>query len=253
MVFEEEQPVIEETNDINTAAEPTFNIEHYQTVIDISSESDVEQPPTKRARGEGDTDPPPTRPTLGMQILVKTLTGKTITIDDVFEHSAIDEISLAVDLKTGVPMTYFYLSFRGRRLIDKATVSSYGITKGDTLYMCGRLRGGMNHNFDNSQASHKIDGEADDPADVPVPSTQQTSMSETVINGMASMSMAAAEPAQEQSFSSADPPSAAPAPPVLPPSDPIIIDHHYSRENTLLHTRSGHLYTLPKFIHKTNL
>ena len=70
------QPAIEEANDINNTNERTFNIEDYQTVIDISSESDVEQPPTKRARGENDAEPPPTRATLGMQILVKTLTGK---------------------------------------------------------------------------------------------------------------------------------------------------------------------------------
>ena len=63
--------------DRNTTSATTFNIEDYQTVIDISSESDVEQPPTKRARGKNDAEPPaPTRATTGMQILVKTLTGK---------------------------------------------------------------------------------------------------------------------------------------------------------------------------------
>ena len=76
MAFEDNQADIEETNERNETNERTFNIEDYQTVIDISSESDVEQPPTKRARGENDTEPPPTRATTGMQILVKPLTGK---------------------------------------------------------------------------------------------------------------------------------------------------------------------------------
>ena len=71
---------------MNTATEPTFNIEHYQTVIDVSSDSEVDEPPTKRARR-------------GMQLLIKTLEGKTITIDDVSEAVSYTHLTLPTILR----------------------------------------------------------------------------------------------------------------------------------------------------------
>ena len=80
----------------------------------------------------------------GMQIFVKTLTGKTITLEvqptDTIEH--IKHLSLD---KMGWIFTQppdFYMVFQSRRLEDGRTLSDYNIRNESNLSMVGRVRGG---------------------------------------------------------------------------------------------------------------
>ena len=79
-----------------------------------------------------------------MQIFVKTLAGKTITLD-VKASFTIEHIkSLSLD-KMGWIFTQlpdFYMSFQSRPLEDGRTLSGYNIHSESNLYMEGRGRGG---------------------------------------------------------------------------------------------------------------
>ena len=97
----------------------------------------------------------------GLQIFVRTLTGKTITLE-INSSDTVGDIKARIQSKEGVLAGRQRLVYAGKHLEDECPIADYHLTKGDTLHLLGSLRGGTDPlQLDGNDHSVSSDGDDD--------------------------------------------------------------------------------------------
>lgn len=118
-------------------------LEDDKTLSDYNIQKDATLHLVLRLRGGGDEQPPASEPGQ-MQIFVKTISGKTITIE-IEPTDTVLTLKNKINEKEGVSTAEMRLIWQGRQLDDDSrTLQDYNIQKEATLHLVMRLRGGCN-------------------------------------------------------------------------------------------------------------
>jgi len=114
-------------NDITAVANKIYDIK-----VSEDNDSKDESPP---GYDEKKQDP-------SAQIFIKSFDGKTVTLNiDDFEKT-VNALKVQFYEKEGIEVQYQSLVYAGKPLRDEKTLNDYGIRKGSTLHLVGRVPGG---------------------------------------------------------------------------------------------------------------
>jgi len=80
-----------------------------------------------------------------LKLFVRTLTGKTITCEDIRSDATVEDFKAVIQDQEGTPVDQQRLIFAGKQLEDDRALEDYNITTESTLHLILLLRGGMMH------------------------------------------------------------------------------------------------------------